>query len=993
MPENKPYSNLKTGSSIDGFKVKSINLLPKLNNLMIQLEHKKTGAQMIHLCNEDDNNCFAVAFRTTPTDSTGVAHILEHTALCGSKNYPVRDPFFSMIRRSMKTFMNAFTASDWTMYPFSSQNESDFYNLMNVYLDAAFFPLLSIDSFRQEGHRFEFEDPENMESNLTLQGIVYSEMKGAMSSQSQIMNNSLGKALFPTITYKHNSGGNPPDISKLTHSQLLDFHKKHYHPSNALIYTYGDIALEKHLPVINSVLSQFDKIPLETTVPDEKRYISPKSFDFSYPLSNHEDDGEKCQIALAWLTCDIKNPLEILSLQLINLILLGHSGAPLRKTLLESKLGKSLADTTGLEDDIKETYFSVGLQAVSEDNIDKVEALILSTIQEIYERGINQDQIDSAIHQIELSTSEISGGHYPYSLNLLFRFFGTWMHGGDPHNAIDFDTVLSELKGKIQKKGYLESQIKKYFIDNPHRVKIILKPDSTLAETQQVELQKQLEEIRSGFSEKQKQEINHISKNLKLLQESKEDLSCLPTLQISDIPRSIKYTEPFRKGIDDMDFTFYDRPTNGILYTSWHFKMDSISLEDRDWLPLLGYILPNSGTAGMSYEELASQVTRYTGGFSAAPSIEKRVGYPLIYRDFFSVSTKSLNRNINEMFSLAGKIVGEWDFSDFNRIQTLIAQRANGLINSIVQQGHNYALSLAGRNFGIAGNIEEIYGGIHQIQFMKKLVSMGKPELEAAIQKLNGILAKIFCKDQLSILAVGEKDVLNPTREALSRFIEKLQTSASISPEEKPSAFTSTNNKFELGFQKEAWLTTTPVSYVAQSHKVPEYSHDDSPVLLVLANLLKSCFLHGEIREKGGAYGGMAVYNPNEGIFSLLSYRDPNLSRTYSVYSDTLSWLEKGEFSIEETKEMILQTCSSMDIPMSPAGKATSDYLADRMGKTRELRNRFRSSVLKCTKEDLIEVGCKYLKTRASMATITSEEILTREKDNLKNIPLKKCVI
>jgi len=993
MPLNKLNSDLKPGDIINGFKVKSIDPLPKLNNLMIRLEHEKTGAEMIHLSNDDDNNCFAVAFRTTPTDSTGVAHILEHTALCGSKNYPIRDPFFSMIRRSMKTFMNAFTASDWTMYPFSSQNESDFYNLMNVYLDATFFPLLSIESFRQEGHRYEFEDSENTDSDLTIQGIVYNEMKGAMSSQSHIMNDSLGKSLFPTITYKYNSGGHPPDISSLTHQQLLDFHQKHYHPSNALIYTYGDIALNKHLPVINNVLSQFDKIPLETTVLDEKRYDSPKSFSYSYPLSSHEDDGEKCQIALAWLTCNIKNPLEILSLQLISLILLGHSGAPLRKKLLESKLGKSLADTTGFEDDIKESYFSVGLQAVAEKNIDKVEELILSSIQEITEIGISQDQIDSAIHQIELGTREISGGGYPYSLNLLFRFFGTWMHGGDPINAIDFDAILSKLKVNIQKKGYLESQIKKYIIDNPHRAKIILKPDSSLDEKQQKELQNQLNEVKSGLSTPQKQQIIQISKDLKTLQESKEDLSCLPTLQLSDIPTSTKYTEPFQQDIDNLDFTFYDCPTNGILYTNWHFKVESLTLEERDWLPLLGYILPNTGAAGLSYEKLASQVNMYTGGFSAGPSIEKSMSKPTVYRDFFSVSTKSLNRNINEMFSLGGKIVGAWDFSDLNRIQTLIAQRANGLINSIVEQGHNYALSLAGRNFGFGSHIKEIYGGIHQIQFMKKLITMEKDELESAIQKLNLLLNKLFNKNLFSILAVGEKEALDPTRRALNNFIEQIPTFTEIFPDQKTSSTNSPVNNFQQAYQKEAWLTTTPVSYVAQCHKVPEYSHEDSPVLLVLANLLKSCFLHGEIREKGGAYGGMATYNPNEGIFSLLSYRDPNLSRTYSVYSDTPSWLEKGEFSIEETKEMILQTCSGMDVPMSPAGKASSDYLADRKGLTIELRNKFRTRVLKCTKNDLIEVGCKYLKTDASMAAITSEDILKQEKDNLKNITLKENLI
>ncbi|MFH2128822.1 MAG: insulinase family protein, partial [bacterium] len=589
---------MKKGTRVEGFQVKSIDVLPKLKNTLIQLEHEKTGAKLIHLSNEDDNNCFAVAFRTTPVDSTGVAHILEHTALCGSKRFPVRDPFFSMIKRSMKTFMNAFTASDWTMYPFATQNETDYFNLLDVYLDAALFPLLSEESFKQEGHRLEFEEQDNPESPLTIQGIVYNEMKGAMSSQSHIMHRSMGDALFPTVTYRHNSGGDPEYIADLTHKQLLDFHRYYYHPSNAYFYTYGDIPLEKRLKVINSYLSEFEKIDIDTTVPNETRYTAPHSFQYHYPLNQSENDGEKCQVALAWLTCNIQEPLEVLSLQVINLILLGHSGAPLRKKLLESKLGKSLADTTGFEDEIKEPFFSVGLQAVAEENIPKVEQLILSTFQEIVETGIDTEQVNSAIHQMELDTREISGGQYPYSLNLLFRFFGTWMHGGDPLSSIDFDTVLTQLKTRINDGKFLESQIKKYMIDNPHRVKVVLLPDTELEEQRLAEVRSRMADIKSALSKTKKEKLLADSKSLRQTQETKEDLSCLPSLKVTDIPTDIKYLAPHEKSISKLDIKFYDRPTNGILYFNWHFRMDGIDEADRKGLPVLGYLLTNNGADG-----------------------------------------------------------------------------------------------------------------------------------------------------------------------------------------------------------------------------------------------------------------------------------------------------------------------------------------------------------------------------------------------------------
>lgn len=978
---------MKIGERIEGFQIKSIDVLPKLKNTMIQLEHEKTGARMIHLSNDDDNNCFAVAFRTTPVDSTGVAHILEHTALCGSKRFPVRDPFFSMIKRSMKTFMNALTASDWTMYPFASQNTTDYFNLLDIYLDAAFFPLLNEESFKQEGHRLEFEEQDDPESPLTLQGIVYSEMKGAMSSQSHIMHRSLGDALFPTVTYRFNSGGDPEKIVDLTHQQLLEFHRFYYHPSNSYFFTYGDIPLQERLKVINTSLSEFDRIKIDTTVPNENRFTSPQSFSYHYPLSQAEDDGEKCQIALAWLTCNIQEPVEVLSLQVINLILLGHSGAPLRKRLLESNLGKSLADTTGFEDEIKEPYFSVGLQAVAKDDIDKVEQLILETLQEIVADGIKPEQVDSALHQMELETREISGGHYPYSLNLLFRFFGTWMHGGNPLNSIDFDKTLAQLKVHINKGNYLESQIKKYLIDNPHRVKVSLLPDTGLEGRKLADIKSSLESIKAGLSTSEKAQLLTDSQALRKIQETKEDLSCLPSLKVSDIPPGIKYVAPHGKSMAGLNIKFYDRPTNGILYFNWHFKMNTLSEADREWLPVLGYLLTNNGADGLPYETLAKQINLYTGGFSAAPNNEVSLKSASGFQEYFSVSSKALHQNVEKMFDLGKKILNHWDFSDLSRIQTLIGQRSNNLLNSLVQSGHSYASSMASRNFSRTSQIDEKYSGIHQIQFMKMLSQMKKTDLTLALEKLNKILRQLLDANGLSMLVVGENEYFEKITPFIENFYESLHR--------KPPATESTDNgdtdlatSFQTGYQHEAWLTTTPVSYVVKCFKTADFNHEDSPVLLVLSNLLRSCYLHGEIREKGGAYGGMAGYNPDEGIFSMASYRDPHLARTISVYESSLEWIQSGSFSNQDVDETILQTCSGMDTPMSPAGKAIMEYINERKGRSKAIRENFRKGVLNCSKNDLVRVGTKYLSTQPSLAAVTSEEIIKRDKALLKDYKL-----
>ncbi len=971
------FNKMKMGDHVSGFDVRSIDPLPKLDNVMYRLKHKKTGALLIHLANDDDNNCFSVAFRTTPKDSTGVAHILEHTALCGSKRYSVRDPFFSMIRRSMNTFMNAFTASDWTMYPFSSQNEKDFYNLMDVYLDAAFYPQLTELNFKQEGHRLEFEDSGDASSPLVIKGVVYNEMKGAMSSQSQIMYRKVGEALFPTATYGYNSGGDPEKISALSHQELIDFHKHHYHPSNSLFYTYGDIPLEKHLQFIDDrVLSNFDAITIDTLVKDEVRFVQPRSFQYAYPLNASEDDGKKVQIAINWLTCSIKDPVDVLSLHLINLILLGYAGAPLKKVLMESKLGKSLADTTGYESESKETWFSVGMQGVAEEDVHKVEQLIMDTLQLVVREGVNEQQIELAIHQMELDTREISGGQFPYALNLLFRFFGTWMHGGDPLKAIDFDQSIDLLRKKLKQENYLESQIKKFLLDNPHRVKVVLNPDPDLEQKTEEDLRLQLDKRKKQFNPDEVTKIIEESKILKGYQEQEEDLSILPSLKISDIPREIPYIAPLKDGLKGEKITFFERPTNGILYAFWYFDIDQLNETERTWLPTLSTLLPNVGAAGMNYQELAEKVSRYTGGFHAGPGYHKSLDSSQKQSDYFSFSGKALYRNIDELFGLASDILNSWDFNDLERVMTLITQRSNSLTNSVSQAGHSYAASLAKRKFSRGSQIHEIYSGIHQVQMVRKFAELEKEELSKTLKPLQQLLKKIFNRTNLSMMVVGEKEALETCKPTIQKHIKTLEsTRVDINKgREEP---------LESEHTFEAWLTTTPVSYVARSFKTYEYLDPQSPALLVFSSLLKSCYLHGEIREKGGAYGAMTSYDPDEGIFTLLSYRDPHFARTLKVFEGSLEWLKKTNFSDEQIKEAILQTCARMDTPVSPAGKASAEFSNMRKGRTREMRDLYRKGVLSCTREQIVEVGTTCLEGISSIAAISSEEIVKRDEGHL----------
>jgi len=430
--------------------------------------------------------------------------------------------------------------------------------------------------------------------------------------------------------------------------------------------------------------------------------------------------------------------------------------------------------------------------------------------------------------------------------------------------------------------------------------------------------------------------------------------------------------------MDGLDIKFYDRPTNGILYFSWHFKMNAVSEADREWLPLLGYLLTNNGADGLSYEALARQINLYTGGFSAAPNNEVSLKSANGFQEYFSVSSKALHQNVEKMFDLGGKILNHWDFSNLERIQTLIGQRTNNLLTSLVQAGHSYASGMAGRNLSRTSQIDEKYSGIHQIQFMKTLSQAQNSDLPPALEKLNKILKQLLNSDNLSMLVVGESEHFSSVTPLIEKFAHGLNKSQPTA-EGGIDADSGAAAPFKIGYQNEAWLITTPVSYVAKCFKTPGYTHQDSPALAVLSNLLRSCYLHGEIREKGGAYGGMSGYSPDEGIFSMLSYRDPHLARTISVYNSALEWLEAGSFTDQDVEETILQTCSGMDTPMSPAGKAIMEYVNERKGKSKTLREKFREGVLSCTKKDLIRVGSEYISTQPSLAAVTSDEIIKRD--------------
>jgi len=970
----------KKGDTLFGYSVTQANELPEINSIYYRLLHKNTGSEHIHIENKDKENTFSVAFKTIPRNSSGVAHILEHTALCGSKKFPVRDPFFSMIKRSLNTFMNAFTASDWTMYPFSTQNKKDFYNLLDVYLDAAFFPNLDELSFKQEGHRMETDGSGREDLKLVYKGVVYNEMKGAMSSPDQVMVRSLLNALYPDTTYRFNSGGEPTVIPGLTHRQLKEFHARHYHPSNAFFYTYGDLDLKGHLEFIESnVLDQFNKIDPETDVPSQPRWDSPKEVKYYYSLSKNESPSEKFQVSVAWLTTDIKDAFEVLALSLLSQILLGNSGSPLRKKLIESKLGTALSSGTGFDSDLRDTFFACGLKDVKEENIKTIEAIIFDVMNELCQKGIDPKLIDSAIHQVEFRRKEITNTPYPYGIKLLLAFSSAWFHGGSPEDILLLDQILSKINKDISKGGFFERKIKEYFIDNPHRITLTLAPDQHMEEKRNEETARELSLIRKNMTPEDIDKIKRDASALETLQETDEEPSCLPTLDIQDIPpeiQTVKKSELY----NSPPAAFYPQPTSGIMYFSAAVGIGDLPDEYLRLIPFFCTALPRVGTTIHDYTEIARLVDLHTGGIGLSAHARTRFNDSACI-PFVTLNGKCLARKQDNMFDLIHEFVNKFSFTNLKRLKSILLEYQAGMESMIVQNGHRLAISLASRNFSPAMHVNEVWYGVHQLKTIKDITAVltDDEHSDQALHKLAGDLESIagilLVPDNMRTAFIAEDKVLERISSSGSRLIKDMSTRHSSKE------FTAPVIETGHTIPKEGWSASTSVSFVAAALKTATLGHPDAPALAVIAKMMRSLYLHREIREKGGAYGGFSTYSPETGMFCLASYRDPHISRTLTTFAGAREFIISGDYSNEDVKEAVLQVCSEIDSPDSPGMSAQKAFYRDIIGLTDEARKKHKEQLLNVTPETIKTTAEKYFSSGMSeqaTAVISSEEKLKK---------------
>ncbi len=976
LDENNP--GIKKGDSLLDYTVLQVEKIEDINAIFYLLSHNPTGARHIHISTGDKENTFGVMFRTVPSDSTGVAHILEHTVLCGSEQFNVRDPFFSMLKRGLSSFMNALTASDWTMYPFSTQNRKDYYNLMAVYLDAAFFPHINELSFKQEGHRLETVVSDTGETTLEYKGVVYNEMKGAMSSPNQVMGRALMQALYPDTTYSFNSGGEPSVIPHLTHEQLKAFHARFYHPSNAYFYTYGNLPLKDHLQFIqDKVLHRFSAIDPDSEVISQPRWDKSRQFSARYPLSGDENPDKKYQACVAWLTGDIRDAYEVLICAVLEEVLLGNASSPLRQKLIDSGLGTALSDASGFDLDLRDTMFACGLKEIEATAVEKVETLVLETLKEIAEKGIDPRSVQSAIHQIEFNKKEMTNTPYPFGIKLLLACAGPWIHGGDPLSCLNMDEDLTRLKKETAQKGFLEDKIREYFLENPHRVRFTLAPDTGMETLEETRVKKELADIQARLTTEELEKIKKDADTLKNLQETEEDLSVLPTLELEDIPPDIEIIRPDHIS-ETTGATCYNKATSDILYFTCPVVPRDLPESLLPLVPFFCMAFTGTGTAKRDYADLAALVDLYTGGISLSPFSGSGFNGDDKLITFLSLQGKALNHNIEPMFDIIAELMSQVSFKDLTRLKSLLFQYRAGLESSIVGNGHRYAMLLASRNFSRSAALGEMWHGVSQFQFIKALTEKienaenGPGHLEQLSHDLDTIAGTLFTKENLSPAIVGDTHGLASGEKNIARLISLV-----------PASKTETGKDIDLTvkkeFPREGWSTSTSVSFVAQSFTTVRMSHEDAPCLSVIAKLLRSMYLHREIREKGGAYGGFAIYSPEEGTFSFGSYRDPNIERTLDVYRNACDFITSDVVTDKDVKEAILQICSEIDKPETPGPASIKAFYRDRVGLTDETRKKFKAALLAVNKDQVATTARKYFKAddvNKATAVISSREKL-----------------
>lgn len=959
------------GDSYGEFVLTKYCPIPELKCVLREVVHQPSLAHIMHIENGDQENLFCLSFRTLPTSSNGVAHILEHTVLCGSKKYPVKDPFFSMSRRSLNTYMNAMTGSDFTCFPAASQVEKDFYNLLDVYLDAVLHPELKPLSFLQEGVRLAFADPSNPASPLEFQGVVYNEMKGAFASSDTRLWHAMMRNLTPNLPYAHDSGGDPREIPQLTYQELIEFHETFYHPSRCLFFFYGNLPLKKHLDFLQErVLKAVRPLPPLPHLPKHTRFTRPVYQEVPYPTHEAHADDAKSILALGWLTAPLRQQEEVLALCLLDSILMDTDASPLKARLLKSGLCRQ-ADAY-IDVEMSEVPYILVCKGCQREVAEPLQSTIEQALREIAEEGIEPSLIDAALHQLEFNRSEIIGNHSPFGLTLFMRSGLVKQHGCEPESALMIHSLFQRLFEDLRDPNYLTGLIRTHLLDNPHKVRLTLYPDPQLTSKEAEEETKRLQEIAAHMTPQDAARIRNDMRELQEYQRRVEcqSSSCLPKVTLDDVPLLTRNLPLHTLKIGNLEVFHHECFTNGILYADLFFDLPEIADAELPYLQLFTTLWSELGAAGRSYEENLTLLHSHTGGISCHNSLYLQVEPPHAMKPALCIRGKALRRNQEKLLALMGDMVRAPHFEDTKRIEELILQLHTALKNRFSRNAMKYATHLALSGLSTAGHIQESWYGFRYYQTICSLVEASNPLSAVAIlaqlkEKLLSCLHPhlVLCCDAQQFEALVKADFYGlPTVQ--SKPAPTWRGEYPVAP-----------------VPSQARLVASPVACTAQAYKAVPYLHPHAPALIVASFLMENVVLHPRVREEGGAYGCGATFSPMLEYFYFHSYRDPHLASTLKHFRTAIEQMAQGHFTDTHLEEAKLNAIQQLDAPIAPATRAIAAYSWWREEKTTHHRQALRDHLLSLDAREVSRVVAHELseQTEAPFVSFTGKEMLDKE--------------
>ncbi|MBE5883090.1 MAG: insulinase family protein [Lachnospiraceae bacterium] len=922
-----------------------------INSITYLCRHKKTGAKVALVANDDENKVFYIGFRTPPKDSTGVAHILEHSVLCGSREFPVKDPFVELVKGSLNTFLNAMTYPDKTIYPVASCNDKDFQNLLHVYLDAVFYPNIYQNEsiFRQEGWHYEMDDAEG---ELTINGVVYNEMKGAFSSPDDVLEREMMNSLYPNTTYGCESGGDPDVIPELSYEEFLDFHRKYYHPSNSYIYLYGNMDMAEKLAFIDEhFLSAFDMLEVDSEVKEEPAFPTPNRIVREYPISEGEDEEENTYLSL---NMSVGNSLDrelYVAFQILDYALCSAPGAPLKQALVDRGLGKDVYSI--YENGIKQPYFSV----VAKDTSVSKEAEFLQVIQEVLEKlvsnGFDEKSLLAGINYYEFKYREADFGSYPKGLMYGLQVLDSWLYDeSKPFIHIEANETFATLRKKVGE-GYFEGLVQKYLLENTHRSVVVLKPKLGLLEEQEAALKQKLAKIRAGMSCQEIQAVLDTYAKLTDFQEkedSKEDMEKIPLLSRDDIKKEATGFVNEERSIGETKLLYHELFTNGIGYLRLIFHVDQVPEEYFKYIGLLKGCLGLLNTRNYQYGDLFNELNLVTGGMAAVNNAYSDINDLNQCKVTLELKTKVLYQNLEQAIALMQEIILTSDFADTKRLYEIIAEGKSRMQAQMISGGHSVAAGRAMSYGSVTGALTELLSGVPFYRLITHLEAHFEEEKDALVAKLQELARMIFRPENLMVDFVGSKEAVVK----LDAPIEALKKLLYTCPVEKAHFVPM------LSRQNEGFMTSGQVNYVCRAGNFRKKGLPYKGSLRVLKVMMGYEYLWMNVRVKGGAYGCMCSFGKS-GECYFVSYRDPNLSKTLNIYEKAGEAVAQFEADERTMTQYIIGAVSDLDMPMNPAAKGLRSLSAYMTGLTVDILQKERDELLSTTVEDIRELSA-YIK-------------------------------